>query len=131
MNNKTPSNQIAAIAVTANRDRHKVLVELGKQTLALAPEAAHALSDALSVAATALAPIAAERPKIDPLPVPVNQAADLLINTISVLVDRYRTGTLSTPSGGLVPAAMALPATVELQGGGASISAPVVSAPRD
>ena len=86
---------IAAIAVHANVDRHLVLVELGNQTLALAPEAAHALSLALTKAATTILPIAGERPKIGP---PGPAEADLLINTIAVLVDRYRQGTLQLPT---------------------------------
>lgn len=83
---------ILAIAVTANRDRHQVLVELGKQTLALAPEAAHAMAAALSHAATELCPIAAERPQIEPPA--VDESAALLIDTIDVLIGRYRGGTL-------------------------------------
>ena len=93
MNNEP--RPIASIAVNADVDRHLVLVKLGNQTLTLAPEAAHALSLALTKAASALCPITDERPKIGP---PVPAEADLLINTIAVLVDRYRQGTLQLPT---------------------------------
>lgn len=104
MNNEP--RPIAAIAVNADVDRHLVLVKLGNQTLALAPEAAHALALALTKAASALCPIADERPKIGP---PVTAEADLLINTIAVLVDRYRQGTLQPPP---VPDSKLVPKTL-------------------
>ncbi len=103
MNNEQPPPQpVLAIAVEANRDRHQVLVELGTQTLALAPEAAHALATALRHAATELCPIAAEGPQasvvnVERAPVPVDAAAALLIDTIDVLIGRYRKGKLMLP----------------------------------
>lgn len=149
MKNNEP-RPIGAIAVNAAVDRHLVLVELGNQTLALAPEAAHALSLALTNAASVLCPIAAERPKIaTTFEQTADPGADLLINTIAVLLDRYRQGTLMPPvppriepdklkeakrigqrSGVIPPDAAAdafepprQPAEVNVQGG-ASLSAP-------
>lgn len=119
MNNDQQPIPIMAIAVNAHRDRHQVLVELGAQTLALAPEAATALAAALSHAANELYTIPAERPKIKTtIEQAVAPAADLLINTIAVLVDRYRQGTLQAP---LLPALRAAEVNVQ---GGASLSAP-------
>lgn len=130
MNNDQPI-PLLAITVSADTERHQVLVVLGEQTLALTPEAAHALATALSHAATALCPIATERPKAFAYGAGENMkpadpdrdslvAADLVINTIAVLVDRYRKGTLQ-PAPRTLPRIR--PVEVNIQDG-ASLSTP-------
>lgn len=89
---------VMSINVTHSIDPPKVLVEVGGLKLALAPEAAHALSAALTQHANEIMPLRAGTPSPATPASLADPAAILLIDTFAILIERYKTGKLAVES---------------------------------
>lgn len=92
----TQPQPLVDIRVYPDPAAHQVRVQLGQQTLALSPEAAAALADALAQHASQLAPGLA-RPQ-GAAGAAQDTTATAVVNAIALLVERFQRGHLDPPT---------------------------------